>query len=92
MVVVESKQGPFQIVELYYPGSDEVREFAQSLTMGQIVYMRQMPASLSPGRYSVSYIPFSTSLFDLTRDEKSLYAGMSRTCRRQMMKAERLSN
>jgi lipid II:glycine glycyltransferase (peptidoglycan interpeptide bridge formation enzyme) len=90
MVVVESLRGFFRLVEVYYPRLEEIDGLADNLTLNQILYMRQMPESLPPGRFSARYVPFNTSLYDLTRDEDILFADMNRTCRQQVRKMQRL--
>jgi lipid II:glycine glycyltransferase (peptidoglycan interpeptide bridge formation enzyme) len=92
MVVVETRRGPFRVVEMFYPRLEEVAKLADNLAMNQIVYMRQLPVRVSKCQFSAMYVPFNTSLVDLTRDESTLFGGMNRTCRYQVRKADRLSH
>jgi lipid II:glycine glycyltransferase (peptidoglycan interpeptide bridge formation enzyme) len=90
VVILETMRGLFRVTEVYYPRLDEINRFTDDLAVNEVVYMRQMPASLPAGRFATRYVPFETSLVDLTRDEQALLADMSRTGRHQVRKADRL--
>jgi lipid II:glycine glycyltransferase (peptidoglycan interpeptide bridge formation enzyme) len=89
VVIVETMRGLFRVTEVFYPRLNEIAKFTDGLGVNEIVYMRQMPASLPASRFSTRYVPFETSLLDLTRDEESLLADMNRTSRHQVRKADR---
>ena len=90
MVIVKSMRGPFRVVDVYYPRLPEAEQVVDRLAFNEIIYIRQMPATLPPARFSTSGVRFETSLLDLTRDEDSLLTDMNRTCRYQLRKADRL--
>jgi hypothetical protein len=90
MISLQTRRGPFEIVEIYYPQPQDICSIPTALSFNQIVYVRQAPRPLLLNRLHVRYAPFETILFDLTRNARELFADMNQNCRRQIRQAERI--
>ena len=46
MVVLETRRGPFRLIEVYYPEPIQVNRNVKHFPLNQIVYLRQVPVPL----------------------------------------------
>jgi lipid II:glycine glycyltransferase (peptidoglycan interpeptide bridge formation enzyme) len=92
MIVIKSQRGPFKLVDIFYPREYDLSGLSDHLGLNHVIHVRQAPVPPKSDRYTFRYLPFVTSLIDLTRDSEELFKRMNATSRNEIRKIERIKH